>query len=153
MTYSPPSASTTSCPRRRRSWLGVRAADSPIRRMSIKKTGPVNVRRAQAFPVYDWRAEHLRQAIVEAKCRLPVDYQLFGRSFDGIDARFLLPVREHYPDDYAVICDWFPLAPAIVRRHELYWPEATEQILAASRLHVASAPLADLTPTRTHDRS
>jgi hypothetical protein len=38
------------------------------------------------------------------------EYEWFGRSFDGIDWRFLAPIKQHAPDDYARILDWFPLA-------------------------------------------
>ena len=44
------------------------------------------------------------------RIKLPIDYQWFGRSFDGIDMRFLGPLREHSPKDYQTLLDWFPLA-------------------------------------------
>jgi hypothetical protein len=31
---------------------------------------------------------------------LPIDYRIFGRSFDGLDLRFLLPLKKHLPRDY-----------------------------------------------------
>lgn len=41
---------------------------------------------------------------------LPPDYEWFGRSFDGLDHRFLAPLSEHAPADYQRVLRWFPLA-------------------------------------------
>ena len=46
---------------------------------------------------------------------LPVDYEMFGRSFDGIDYRFISPIKERFPDDYARILEWFPMAGWVMR--------------------------------------
>lgn len=52
--------------------------------------------------------------------QLPVDYKLFGRTFDGIDYRFLKPIKENFPRDYEKIITWFPLAELeLFRRGEL----------------------------------
>ncbi len=52
-------------------------------------------------------------------CKLPVDYKLFGRSFDGIDYRFMVPLKEHYSDDYQKLLDFFPLAELEIMRYHL----------------------------------
>ena len=52
--------------------------------------------------------------------KLPIDYKWFGRSFDGIDYRFISKLRLHSPEDYERILEWFPLADLdIFRRGEL----------------------------------
>ena len=48
---------------------------------------------------------------------LPVDYEWFGRSFDGIDYRFTKPLSEHAPDDFKRLLEWFPLAELEIFRH------------------------------------
>ena len=89
---------------------GVRAVDSPYRMISLRKNGAISEKNLQFFPVWDWNKARLVEEIRAAGVKLPVDYRLFGRSFDGIDHRFLLPIREHFPRDYARILKWFPLA-------------------------------------------
>lgn len=89
---------------------GVRAADSPMRRLAIKTHGPINHNAKRFFPVYDWKKEDLLREIDAAGVKLPVDYQLFGRSFDGLDYRFLKPIKENFPKDYEKIISWYPLA-------------------------------------------
>jgi hypothetical protein len=95
---------------------GVRAADSPRRRAAIARHGPVSGSRRTQKVVWDWRKQHVMDAIRGAGVELPPDYAWFGRSFDGLDRRFLGPVRQHVPGDYARILEWFPLAALELRR-------------------------------------
>lgn len=97
---------------------GVRMADSPYRRIGIKTHGAINHNAKRFYPVYDWKKEDLMRAFLESGVKLPVDYRLFGRTFDGLDYRFLKPIKEHYPRDYEKIMDWFPLAELEIRRRE-----------------------------------
>jgi hypothetical protein len=89
---------------------GVRAADSPNRRTAIASHGPVNQANRTQKIVWDWRKAHVYDAIERAGVELPPDYDWFKRSFDGLDVRFLRPIRQHAPADYARILEWFPLA-------------------------------------------
>lgn len=88
---------------------GIRMADSPMRRVGILTHGAVNHNQKRFYPVYDWRKADLLQAIDEAGVKLPIDYKLFGRTFDGLDYRFLGPIKEHFPEDYERLKTWFPL--------------------------------------------
>lgn len=89
---------------------GVRMADSPMRRIGLKTHGAINHNQKRFYPVYDWKKADLLAAIDEAGVKLPIDYKLFGRTFDGLDYRFLKPIKENFPDDYAKILEWYPLA-------------------------------------------
>lgn len=127
--------------------LGIRASDNPNRWSSIKQRGPVNRTRRTWYPIYDWSADRLREELVKAKLPLPVDYPLFGRSFDGLDARFMIPLRKHFPDDYERIRAYYPLIDAIIYRHEWFWPASAQAMLDAVVLDNPQSPR--LTPTRT----
>lgn len=98
--------------------IGVRARDSLNRWASVKKYGPVNYSRKTFFPIFDYTIDDLRNLIRESGVRLPLDYKLFGRSFDGIDWRFLQPIKDNLPDDYRRILEWFPLAELAIKRME-----------------------------------
>lgn len=89
---------------------GIRMADSPMRRIGIKTHGAINHNQKRFYPVYDWKKADLLAAFDEAGVKLPIDYQLFGRTFDGLDYRFLKPIKEHFPADYERILTWYPLA-------------------------------------------
>lgn len=97
---------------------GVRAVDSPVRWAHFKKHGAINYKTRYFYPVYDWRKDRLIDAIRCSGIKLPIDYRVFGRSFDGLDFRFLAPIKEHFPRDYQRILDWFPLAELEMKRYE-----------------------------------
>lgn len=97
---------------------GVRAADSPIRRVSFTSHGCISYTQRQYYPVWDWNKERLVSEIERSGIALPDDYMLFGRTFDGIDYRFLKPLKDKHPDDYRRILEWFPLAEAEIWRYE-----------------------------------
>lgn len=99
---------------------GVRAADSIVRRTGFVTNGVRKPRHLKVSVVWDWRKAHVTQRIAEEGVTLPVDYDWFGRSFDGMDYRFLKPLSEHAPDDYQRILDWFPLADLELFRREQF---------------------------------
>lgn len=90
--------------------MGVRMADSPLRRAGLKNHGCINHGQKRFYPVYDWKKADLLREFDAAGVKLPPDYRIFGRTFDGIDYRFLKPLKEAYPEDYARVLEWFPLA-------------------------------------------
>ncbi|MDX8056688.1 hypothetical protein SK571_45600 [Lentzea sp. BCCO 10_0798] len=98
---------------------GVRAADSPNRRMAMVTHGPKREQLRKVSIVWDWRIADVRDALKRHNCPLPPEYEWFGRSFDGLDFRFLDPIRQHAPEDYQRILDWFPLADLEVFRRGL----------------------------------
>lgn len=97
---------------------GVRAADSPQRRMHFLKHGPVVHSKKLFYPVWDWSKGDVIDAIAASGLKLPKEYRLFGKSFDGLDLRFLLPLKQHAPRDYARVLEWFPLAELEIFRWE-----------------------------------
>ena len=101
-------------------WIadGVRCADSPMRRLAISKHGPITQKKLKFHAVWDYSVEEVRRVISESGIALPVDYRLFGRTFDGLDYRFLGPIIENFPDDYQRIKAFFPLVEAEIFRYE-----------------------------------
>lgn len=92
-------------------WLadGVRANDSQQRRMAFTKYGAIKDHSSKVSPIWDWSIENIRLTLQSNNIKLPVDYDLFGRSFDGLDFRFTGPIKENFPEDYEIIRSWFPL--------------------------------------------
>lgn len=88
---------------------GVRAADSIQRRGAFVRYGYWHKRLKKVSPVGDWVKSEVMECINAHGLKLPVDYELFGRSFDGIDRRFTEVLKDKNPDDYAVLKSWFPL--------------------------------------------
>jgi len=97
--------------------IGVRASDSLNRWRSINKFGAVNENRKTFFPVYDWNIERLVKEIKDSGIKLPVDYKIWGKSFDGLDYRFIKPLKDHFPDDYEKLKQFFPLIDVELKRY------------------------------------
>lgn len=98
---------------------GVRAADSLNRRSSFVQHGVMKQHSRKVSPIADWLKAEVMGAIDSAGIKLPIDYEIFGRSFDGIDYRFTEPMRRHLPDDFERLCEWFPfLVTDMIRRGE-----------------------------------
>ncbi len=100
--------------------VGVRAADSPLRRTSVVKHGVIRPRTKAFWPIWDWSKGQTLAAIRDANISLPMDYVWWGRSFDGLDARFLVIMKREAPDDYKKVLEWFPLVEAEVMRYEMH---------------------------------
>ena len=105
-------------PKKMMAAIGTRAADNQIRYMQFKKYGAINRVKRQYSPIFDWKKDRLLEAIEKSGVKLSVDYKLFGRSFDGLDYRFLAPIKKHFPRDWQKICTWFPLVEAELYRYE-----------------------------------
>ena len=102
---------------------GIRACDSPVRRTSFVQHGIMKKAHKKVSPIADWTDTEVKTCITERGIELPIDYKLFGRSFDGCDYRFIKPLKEHLPEDYERVLELFPLADAdIFRREELEVP-------------------------------
>lgn len=89
--------------------VGTRLIDNPIRRMMLKTRGPLNHKLRQAYPIFDMRRADQIEILKRNGVLLPVDYEMFARSFDGIDYRFLAAIKSRYPKDYQTILEWFPM--------------------------------------------
>lgn len=96
---------------------GVRAADSLVRRASIKKHGAMKLKNRKVSPIYDWLNGSVYDYIQDHGVKLPKDYDYFDRSFDGLDYRFLKPIKDNEPEDYEQILSWFPLAELEIMRY------------------------------------
>lgn len=89
---------------------GVRAVDNPLRMITVRQSGAYNPGLRTFMACFDWNKSRVLDEIKAAGVGLPVDYRVFGRSFDGLDYRFLAPLKEHFPEDYARVLELFPLA-------------------------------------------
>ncbi|WP_152353312.1 adenine nucleotide alpha hydrolase family protein [Brachybacterium subflavum] len=98
---------------------GVRAADSPYRRASMVTHGVMKPSTLKVSPIADWVKADWSACLDRHSWELPADYEMFGRSFDGIDYRFLEPMSRLRPDEYERVLDWFPLADLELFRHGL----------------------------------
>ena len=88
---------------------GTRAADSLMRRTSFMRHGIMKESSHTVSPIADWLKGEVFAIMEKYNVKLPVDYEMTKRSFDGIDGRYLVPIRERFPEDYEKIKAFFPM--------------------------------------------
>ena len=93
---------------------GVRACDTMVRRVALRDHGPFGPDNVKI--IWDWSTKEVKDIIAANKIKLPVDYDLFGRSFDGIGYQYSKPIKEHFPQDYETMLKWFPLLELEIMR-------------------------------------
>lgn len=98
--------------------IGNRQNDSQTRRMAIKRNGAFSDKKRTFFPIYDWTNEDIRKCLKENEVKLPIDYELFGRSWDGLHYQFTSQIKKHLPEDYNVVKHYFPLIDLEILRYE-----------------------------------
>lgn len=96
--------------------VGVTMFDNLARRANVKVQGPINAKRRQFYPIFDWTKTRIREEIEAAGVLLPPDYKMFGRSFDGMDYRFTSRLKEHYPEDFERLKEFYPLLEVDIMR-------------------------------------
>ncbi len=99
---------------------GIRAVDNVRRRVYITRSGPINMKRRYFYPLWDINMDGIIKMFVDTKVKLAIDYHLFGRSFDGMDYRFVNIVREKYPNDWEIIKEWFPFIEMEILRYSAH---------------------------------
>jgi hypothetical protein len=99
--------------------VGTRKADSAMRRLFFSRMGQVNDRLATFYPVAELKKADLMALFRQHGVKLPVDYKVWGRSFDGYDAYFLEPMKKWFPRDYERVLEWFPFFEMELMRKEV----------------------------------
>jgi hypothetical protein len=100
--------------------VGIKASDSPIRAKAIATHGAWTPALKLFYPVADLRKADLLALFDKHQAPISKDYLIFGRSFDGLQYRYISKIKEHYPEDYQIILRWFPLVEAEFTRAEAF---------------------------------
>lgn len=100
--------------------IGNRACDNVQRYTSFITHGVVNEKRRTFWPVFDFTDSDVYDIIKESNVKLPIDYKLFGKTFDGLQERFLLEVKREFPEDFERIKEIFPFVELELLRYERY---------------------------------
>lgn len=98
---------------------GLRASDNLARRTNIIASGSINLERRKFMPVWDWSIARLEDELRTRGVGLPADYEMFGRSFDGMQWFYILEIRKRFPRDYEKIKEMFPLMEVEFFRKEM----------------------------------
>lgn len=99
--------------------IGMRMKDNVDRRNLILQQGSVGFgSRRYFYPIWDWDVNQVARMINDSGVALPIDYQIFGRTIAAWDYQYLAPLKQHFPEDYERILEWFPLIDLELFRYE-----------------------------------
>ncbi len=106
-------------------WIaaGERSGDSVIRGAMIKHSGSIDEKRGRFYPVAWWSKQETLDYIRVKKLYRGIDSKVMGTSFDGINTKSLVFLKEHFPSDYQKALRLFPLAEGAVTRYKAYGKE------------------------------
>lgn len=97
---------------------GNRADDNSMRRTSLIMHSPFSKNRNHFRPIYDWSKKEVLQVIKDANIKLPIDYRIWGRSFDGIDYKFTKGLKDNLPNSYEYLRSWYPCIDLELKKYE-----------------------------------
>ncbi|MDY2723888.1 MAG: hypothetical protein SOV20_08760 [Coriobacteriales bacterium] len=115
---------------------GVRAADSIARRASFVRNGVMKCTTHKVSPIADVLKGELMELLGRHGVDLPRDYEIWGRSFDGIDYRFSEPMSRELPEDFETVRRWFPLVDAEIYRGR-YISEAVKDVQSTENTYLS----------------
>ncbi len=119
---------------------GVRARDSPARWLSFKRHGAIRPSGMTWHPIWEMTKADVLGEFYRSKISLPIDYAWFGRTFDGLDARFLVPLKRNSPRDWQALLEVYPGAEGEIWRYERFVEGKSAATIAAER----QAPAAEV---------
>lgn len=103
-------------------WIaaGERIADSVWRLGHHQSSsGTIDEKRGRIYPVAEWRKEDVVAYIRQNKLKVGVESRKLGFSFGSLQAREVIPVKRHFPADFARIRAWFPFVEAGIIHHQI----------------------------------
>lgn len=98
---------------------GLRSADSALRNMSIRKHGVIRPTSFTWLPIWWLSKAELLDNIRKSGISLPVDYLYWPRSFDGLQADFIIPLKRERPNDYKKLLEFYPFLDVEILYYEM----------------------------------
>lgn len=106
----------TGCP-----WFayGMTRFDSLERNAMLKRCKGIDLKSRRVYPIMNLTRKAIFAYLRLRKIPLPVDYNLFGRSFGRLWPQELAAIKKHFPHDYEKIREHFPHCEAQIKRAEI----------------------------------
>lgn len=101
--------------------LGHRMNDSFVRRGMLKPIKGVDTKHHKAYPVWNWKREHVFAYLRER--RLPIHPMSQARNkwgFNSINSDNVAWIKEHYPRDYERILKFFPYVSVLLAHDDKF---------------------------------
>lgn len=99
--------------------IGMRMKDNIDRRNMITQKGVLGrVKRRYYYALWDWDVNQVGQIILDNGVKLSKEYKYWGRTLASFDYQYLRPLATHFPQDWEIIKQWFPLIDLELFRYE-----------------------------------
>lgn len=95
--------------------LGIRYTDGMYRFLSIKKYGVMN-KNGTFYPIASFKAKDIQDLLDKYDCKLPIEYGLWGISFESPRSWNIGMIRKNCPESYKYICKYFPMVKLLEHR-------------------------------------
>lgn len=127
-------------------WIAwaISSADSIVRRSQAKYRNGINEDKRVFYPCFDWKREHVLQAINSMGIGLPQDYLLANRSFASpLNFRHLARMRAQMPDEFEFerVKFFYPLIEAQLARNEFRVMHKSRSATASASENSPNCPL------------
>ncbi len=96
---------------------GVTAAESFNRALMFRRQ-KVKYVDGMVYPLQYYKSKDVYDLINKYDVKLPIDYDVANRSFDGLSYKFLKPIFEKLPKEYEKIKYYFPLVDLNILKYE-----------------------------------
>lgn len=100
--------------------LGHRALDNIDRRYLIHREGALGKlpNKPYFFAVWDWSVGRISDIIIKNKVKLPVSYQIMGRTIISWEYQYIKPIKDNFPRDWERMLEWWPWLDLELFRYE-----------------------------------
>lgn len=95
--------------------VGVRYTDGLLRYLSIQKNGVWN-KDNTFFPIASFKVNDLKEMLDKYECKLPIEYKLFGISFESLRSWNIGLIRQECPASYEYMLQFFPMVKLLEYR-------------------------------------
>lgn len=99
--------------------IGIKRYDSLNRIHSYHNHYGVDEKANCIYPIIDMTDNELCLLLDRHNAKLPIDYKVWGCSWDGYSARWLVRFKEYFPKDFETLKIYFPLIEVELKRWEL----------------------------------
>jgi phosphoadenosine phosphosulfate reductase len=95
-------------------WIaaGERISDSLWRRGMIKSSGTCDPKRGRFYPVAHFSTKEVLAYIKHHRLKFSPETNVLGYSLQGLEGQDLFRIKQHYPQDFRKMCEWFPFLEA-----------------------------------------
>lgn len=98
---------------------GLTRFDSLERNAMLRRCVGLDIKTRRVYPIMNFTRKAIFSYLKLRKIPLPIDYEMFGRSFGFLWPKELHAIKKRFPNDYEKIREYFPYVDAQIKRGEI----------------------------------